>query len=56
MKMCGILTAAEVAKQLRIHINLVYGLINQKKLKAVKVGREYRITKENLNAFLNNEK
>jgi excisionase family DNA binding protein len=55
MKMCGVLTAAEAAKQLRIHINLVYELINQKKLKAVKVGREYRITKENLKAFLNNE-
>jgi excisionase family DNA binding protein len=55
MKMCSILTAAEVAKQLRIHINLVYELINQGKLKAKKVGREYRITKTNLEAFLNNE-
>ena len=56
MRMCVILTAGEVAKKLRININLVYMLINRKKLKAVKVGREYRITKENLNAFLNNEK
>jgi len=55
MKMCIILTAKEVAKQLRIHINLVYELINQGKLKAIKVGREYRITKKNLEAFINNK-
>ena len=55
MKMCVVLTAKEVAKQLRIHINLVYELINQGKLKAIKVGREYRITKKNLEAFINNK-
>ena len=56
MIMCSIFTAAEVAKKLRIHINLVYVLIDRKKLKAIKVGREYRITKANLEAFINNEK
>lgn len=55
MKTSKVLTAAEVARELRIHITLVYDLINKGKLKGIKVGREYRITKENLEAFINNE-
>jgi len=48
-------TTEEVAKLLKVNINLVYKLISKGKLKSVGVGRAYRITKENLEAFLKNE-
>ncbi len=55
MKMCIIYTPAEIAEKLKVHINLVYELISQGKLKAKRVGRLHRITKENLEAFMENE-
>ena len=55
MDKCNIYTAAEVAEKLKIHLNLVYELIAQGKLKAKRVGRLHRITEENLNSFLKNE-
>jgi len=48
-------TTKEVAKLLKININLVYRLIAEGKLKSIGVGRAYRITRENLEAFLKNE-
>jgi len=47
-------TAEQVATMLQVHHLTVLKLIKQKKLKAVKVGRVYRITEAALNAFLDN--
>ena len=49
-----IYTAEQVAKLLQVHHLTVLKLIKQKKLKAVKVGRVYRISESALNAFLEN--
>jgi excisionase family DNA binding protein len=49
-----IYTAEQVAKLLQVHHLTVLKLIKQKKLKAVRVGRVYRITESAINAFLEN--
>ena len=55
MVKCAVYTTTEVAKILKISLNLVYRLISQGQLKSVRAGRGHRITKENLDAFLKNE-
>ncbi|MBT5016042.1 excisionase family DNA-binding protein [Candidatus Peregrinibacteria bacterium] len=47
-------TAEQVSKILQVHHLTVLKLIKQKKLKAVKVGRVYRITEAALNTFIDN--
>ena len=42
------LTANDVADVLRVNIKTVYKLINEGKIKSVRVGREYRIAKKAL--------
>ena len=41
-----------IAKELAINIDTVRSWIRQKKLKAYKVGRDYRIKREDYNKFL----
>ncbi len=47
-----LLTAAEVADQLRVSTMTVYRLIRRGDLPAVRVGRNYRVREQDLVAFL----
>ena len=49
-------TANELAKELRVNIMTIYRYIKAKKLKAYKMGKEFRIDKEEFNKFLNKVK
>lgn len=44
--------AEELAKELRVNIMTIYRYIKAGRLKAYKIGREYRIDKAELNSFL----
>lgn len=48
----SLLTAAEVADQLRVSTMTVYRLIRRGELPAVRVGRNYRVRGEDLEAYL----
>jgi len=50
------LTPKEVAKDLQLNTLTVYGYIKRKMLMAVKIGRNYRITKEDLDKFIQSNK
>lgn len=45
-------TLQEVADILRVSRQTVYNYVNAKKLKAVKYGKEYRVTEKNLKDFI----
>ncbi len=47
-----LLTVEEVARELKVHANLVRKWINKEGLVAIDIGREYRISRANLNKFL----
>ena len=47
-----LLTAAEVADQLRVSTMTIYRLIRSGELPAVRVGRNYRVRDEDLTAYL----
>ena len=49
-----VLSAKMVSEILNINVKTVYSLIKEEKVKAQKIGREYRITKKNFLSFLNN--
>lgn len=49
----SLLTSDEVAEVLRIPIDHVWRLIRTKRLPAFKVGRDYRIKREDLELFTN---
>ena len=56
---CGLSTleaAEELAKELRVNIMTIYRYIKAGKLKAYKIGKEFRIDKEEFNKFLNKVK
>lgn len=44
--------AEELAKKLQVNIMTIYRYIKAGKLKAYKIGKEYRIGKEEFNKFL----
>jgi len=46
----------ELAKKLRISTMTIYRYIKAKKIKAYKIGKEFRIDKEEFNSFLNKVK
>jgi excisionase family DNA binding protein len=50
-----LLTAAEVADQLRVSTMTVYRLIRRGELPAVRVGRNYRVRERDLHAFLDQQ-
>ena len=50
------LTPQEVARELQLNTLTVYGYIKRKKLLAIKMGRNYRIAKEDLDKFLESNK
>ena len=47
-----ILTLEEVAELLKVSTKTLYRLINEKKLKASKLGRSWRITKSSIYEYL----
>jgi len=49
-------TAQELADKLRVNIMTIYRYIKAKKLKAHKIGKEFRIDKIEFNNFLNKTK
>lgn len=48
--------AEELAEALQVNIMTIYRYINAKKIKAYKIGREYRIDKIEFQDFLNRVK
>ena len=49
-------TAEELAKEIRVNIMTIYRYIDAKKLKAYKLGKEFRIDKKEFDSFLNKAK
>jgi len=49
-------TAKELADKLRVNIMTIYRYIKASKIKAHKIGKEFRIDKEEFNKFLNKVK
>ena len=50
--MLDVMTPEQVADLLQLNTETIYRLIRDKKLAAVKIGRAYRITRADLEAFL----
>ena len=50
--MLDIMTPEQVADLLQLNTETIYRLIRDKKLAAVKIGRAYRVTRADLEAFL----
>ena len=46
-------TAGELASKLEVNIMTIYRYIKAKRLKAYKIGKEFRIAKSEFNGFLN---
>lgn len=56
MKQQEFYTAKELADKLRVNIMTIYRYIDAKKLKAYKLGKEFRIDKKEFDSFLNKAK
>jgi excisionase family DNA binding protein len=52
----GLLTPEQVAEILQIHILTVYSYIRRGKLSAIRLGRSYRITPEDLDKMIENNR
>ncbi len=50
------LTPEEVAAILRINVMTVYGYIQQANLDAIRLGRNYRISRKDLNSFIKSKR
>jgi excisionase family DNA binding protein len=49
-------TVQEIAEMLKVHWQTILNYIKTKKLKAVKIGKEYRIREADLSEFLETNK
>ena len=56
MKQQEFYTAKELSEKLRVNIMTIYRYIDAKKLKAYKLGKEFRIDKKEFDSFLNKAK
>lgn len=54
--MAKMFTCEEVADRYRVKVITVWEWIRQKKLGAIKLGREYRVSEDDLKAFENSRK
>ena len=54
--MAQMFTCEEVADRYKVKVITVWEWIRQKKLPAIKLGREYRISEEDLNVFENSRR
>lgn len=50
----GFMTVSEIANLLRVEPLTIYRYIRSKKLTAYKLGKDYRVKKEDFEQFLNN--
>lgn len=50
------LTPEDVAQALQLNVLTVYGFIRNKKLIAVRIGRNYRIDRRDFDKFINSNK
>jgi len=50
-----LLTVAEVASVMRVSRMTVYRLIRRGQLKAIRVGRNYRVREDDLNSYLESQ-
>ena len=49
------LTVQEIAKNLKVHEQTVFRWIREGKLESIKIGRNQRISKEQLDQFIKNQ-
>lgn len=56
MKQEEFYTAKELSEKLRVNIMTIYRYIDAKKLKAYKLGKEFRIDKKEFDSFLSKAK
>jgi excisionase family DNA binding protein len=49
----NVYTVKEAAKLLKVHVNSIYQLVEQKKIRAVRVGKKILISHKALNDFIN---
>ena len=49
--MAQMFTCEEVAERYKVKVITVWDWIRQKKLSAIKIGREYRVSEDDLKAF-----
>lgn len=54
--MQSLLTPEDVAKQLKLNILTIYRYIRKGELAAIKLGRKYRISEEDLAVFINKKR
>ena len=54
--MSQMFTCEEVAERYKVKVITVWEWIRQKKLGAIKLGREYRVSEEDLKAFENSRR
>lgn len=52
----GLFTPRQISEILQLNILTVYSYIKEGQLSAIKLGRSYRITKEDLDDFLRNHR
>lgn len=50
-----ILTVKDVAKRLNIGINGAYALVRERRIRSVRIGRQYRIPAKALEAYLDSD-
>lgn len=54
--MAQMFTCEEVAERYKVKVITVWDWIRQKKLGAIKIGREYRVSEEDLRTFENSRR
>ncbi|TET40590.1 MAG: DNA-binding protein [Dehalococcoidia bacterium] len=52
----SVLTSQQVAKILQVHVLTIYSYIRQGKIRAVRLGRSYRIIPEDLMLFIDSNR
>lgn len=55
-KVPEIMTLEQVAEYLQVSYQTVYKMVRNKEIRAVKIGRSYRIRKEDVDAYFENPK
>jgi excisionase family DNA binding protein len=56
MNMQEFYTAKEISDKLKLNVMTIYRYINSGKIKAYKIGKEFRVEKEEFEEFLNRVK
>jgi excisionase family DNA binding protein len=51
----SMLTASEVARYFRLHVMTIYRMVQRRELPAVRVGRQWRFRREQINQWLQDQ-